>query len=277
MGSNDVSLVDAARGFAGVPKEYSPAPIWWWSAEKLDRARLRWQLEQFAAGGVFNLVILNLAPTGPLYGSDADDPPFFSEAWWEIFLGVCADARELGVRLWFYDQIGFSGANLQGGLVRENPQYAGQWLASKVVEGEGDLAIDVSPRRHTAGSCRHRPGHRRDDHYPSGKKADLRKGLPGRGRRPPVGLPGRGTRRVRVIYAVRRGYDYFGREACATLLDTVHGEFERRASEFFGDVIVGSFQDELPSMPTWGEDFLAAFAARNGYDLTAKAGTAVGR
>ncbi len=145
MGSNGVSLVDAARAFGGMPKEYSPAPIWWWSGEKLDRARLRWQLEQFAAGGVYNLVILNLAPTGPLYGSDADDPPFFSEAWWEIFLGVCADARELGVRLWFYDQIGFSGANLQGGLVRENPQYAGQWLASQVVEGEGELAIGFPP------------------------------------------------------------------------------------------------------------------------------------
>ena len=75
-----------------------------------------------------------------------------------------------------------------------------------------------------------------------------------------------------MIYAVRRGYDYFGREACATLLDTVHGEFERWASEFFGDVIVGSFQDELPSMPTWGEDFLAAFLARNGYDLQPKLG-----
>jgi hypothetical protein len=259
MGSNDVSLGDAAREFSGMPKEYSPAPIWWWSAEKLDRARLRWQLEQFAAGGVYNLVILNLAPTGPLYGSDADDPPFFSEAWWEIFLGVCADARELGVRLWFYDQIGFSGANLQGGLVRENPQYAGQWLASKVVEGEGNLSIEFPPEGTplgvavtdlTTGETITLPG-----------SSDLRSEL-----------PGRGARRVRVIYAVRRGYDYFGREACAALLDTVHGAFERRASAFFGDVIVGSFQDELPSMPTWGENFLAAFAARNGYDLQPKLG-----
>ena len=40
MGSNNVSLVDAARGFAGVPKEYSPAPIWWWSAEKYKTPEL---------------------------------------------------------------------------------------------------------------------------------------------------------------------------------------------------------------------------------------------
>jgi hypothetical protein len=137
---------DLARRFADPPRDFSPVPIWWWSGERLQPARLRWQLEQFVAGGVFNLVILNLAPTGPLFGSDADDPPFFSEAWWEIFRGVCADARDLGVRLWFYDQIGFSGANLQAGLVRDNPAFAGQWLASVTAEGEGALMLDCPSR-----------------------------------------------------------------------------------------------------------------------------------
>ena len=51
-----------------------------------------------------------------------------SEAWWELFEGVCRDADELGVRLWFYDQIGFSGANFQGQVVRERPEHAGRWL-----------------------------------------------------------------------------------------------------------------------------------------------------
>src|SRR5688500_17472638 len=135
------SLGDLAREFAEAPKAFSPVPIWWWSGERLERSRLRWQLTQFAAGGVFNLIILNLAPTGPLYGSDADDPPFFSEAWWNLFLGVCADARELGVRLWFYDQIGFSGANLQGVLVHRNPAFAGHWLAAVTAEGDGALTL----------------------------------------------------------------------------------------------------------------------------------------
>lgn len=118
--------------FTNPPKEYSPVPIWWWSGERLDRQRLRWQLERFAEGGVYNLIVLNLAPTGPLYGADADDPPFLSEAWWEIFLGMCEDARQLGVRIWFYDQLGFSGANFQGEVVRETPRFAGQWLESIV-------------------------------------------------------------------------------------------------------------------------------------------------
>jgi hypothetical protein len=183
------------------PAEFSPAAIWWWSGEPLTRARLRWQLERFVSGGVHNLIILNLAPSGPMFGADADDPPFFSEAWWELLDGVCADAGELGVYLWFYDQLGFSGAALQARLVQDAPDRAGYWLA------------------------------------PDGS-------------------------------AARRGFDYLSAEACATLLDRVHGEFERRLGHRFGKVIVGSFQDELPSMPTWSARFPAEFAARRGYELT---------
>jgi hypothetical protein len=50
----------------------------------------------------------------------------------------------------------------------------------------------------------------------------------------------------------------------------VHEAFAREAGEYFGDVIVGSFQDELPSMPTWCHDFATSFAAAYGYDIVAK-------
>ncbi|GAA3934959.1 hypothetical protein GCM10023085_15450 [Actinomadura viridis] len=180
---------------------FSPAPIWWWSGERLDRRRLRDQLERFAAGGVYNLVVLNLAPSGPMFGSDADEPAFFSDAWWELLDQVCEDAAGLGVSLWFYDQLGFSGADLQARLVREVPEYAGRWL-----EPDG---------RTTA-----------------------------------------------------RGFDYLSAEACGTLLDRVHGEFARRLGHRLGTVIVGSFQDELPALPTWTERFAEEFERRRGYDLT---------
>lgn len=258
MAKKQLTLAEVARGFAGSAKEYSPVPIWWWSAEKLDPQRLRWQLEQFAAGGVFNLVILNLAPNGPLYGSDADDPPFFSEEWWQIFLGVCADAGDLGVRLWFYDQVGFSGANLQGDLVREQPAFAGQWLASAVVEGDGPLALRFPPEgAPLAASITQMESGETLTWTPDPR--EVTDNSPGR-------------RRLRLIYAVRRGFDYFSAAACNALLDMVHGEFERRASHLFGNVIAGSFQDELPALPTWGADFQAAFQAQQGYDIMPKLG-----
>ncbi|MFG1704280.1 hypothetical protein ACFLIM_13905 [Nonomuraea sp. M3C6] len=183
------------------PREYSPAAIWWWSGEPLRRDRLRWQLERLVAGGVRNLVILNLAPSGPTFGADADDPPFLSEAWWELLDGVCADAFELGAYLWFYDQLGFSGADLQARLVVERPEFAGQWLAA-----DGSVSL--------------------------------------------------------------RGFDYLSAEACAVLLDRVHGEFERRVGHWFGRVIAGSFQDELPTMPTWSARFAAQYRARRGAEFS---------
>lgn len=237
---------------------YSPVPLWWWSGESLDPARLRWQLERYAQGGVFNLVVMNLAPTGPLYGKPADDPPFMSERWWEIFRGVCADARELGIRLWFYDQIGFSGANIQGQLIGKHPEFAGMTLERISVVAEGRASLDCPPNGQpllatvTALDAEDRP------------------------LGPPMAVPisddavlWMGMTRVRLslFYTAPRGFDYFSPNACATLLDTIHGEFERRTGEYFGDVIVGSFQDELPTLPRWSGQFASTFTSMHGYDL----------
>lgn len=244
--------------FVNPPKTYSPVPIWWWSGERLDSQRLRWQLERFAEGGIYNLIVLNLAPTSPLYGSDADDPPFMSEAWWEIFLRMCEDARELGVYIWFYDQLGFSGANFQGEVVRENPHFAGQWLESIVYEGEESTELICPPEGIPLAAAV-------TSLDANGQPVGPVKPLPlERGQ---VTVPGGKRRRARLVYAVRRGFDYFNPEGCARLLDKVHGEFERCAGHLFGEVIVGSFQDELPSLATWGEGFASAFFDQTGYDV----------
>ncbi|MHC4674384.1 MAG: hypothetical protein ACYTBZ_18005, partial [Planctomycetota bacterium] len=45
--------------FAHAQPEFSPAPIWWWSGDPIQRERIREQLEQMAAGGIYNVIILN--------------------------------------------------------------------------------------------------------------------------------------------------------------------------------------------------------------------------
>jgi hypothetical protein len=194
-------------------------PIWWWSGDPLDPVRLREQMVQLIAGGIRQAVVLNLAPSGPLYGALADRPAFFTDAWWDVFVAVCRDAAELGFALWFYDQLGFSGADIQGRLVQSEPMHRGRSL------------------ERVSGGC------------PSNAEVlvDLGGG--------------------ELICSVPRGFDYLSPVACAALLDRVHGEFERRVGAFFGDIIVGSFQDELPSMPSWSASFAEEFRQRRGYDL----------
>lgn len=247
-----------ADEFASAKPEFSPVPIWWWSGETLEPNRLRWQMEQFIKGGVYNVVLLNLAPTSPLFGSEMDDPPFMSERWWQIFLGVCADAKELGMRLWFYDQLGFSGANFQGQIVNDNPAFAGQKLQSAIIEGTNHLSLRC-PTNGIALTASYVDLDEDNQPMSEPKAVAIEDGVA------QINTPNK--KRLRLIYAVRYGFDYYSAQACQALFDVVHGEFERRASHYFGDVIVGSFQDELPTMLSWSANFAVRFEALKGYSL----------
>jgi hypothetical protein len=255
-GDESSSLADLARGFADPPKAFSPVPIWWWSGDALTRERLRWQMQQLVAGGVYNVVILNLAPTGPLYGSDPDRPAFLSDAWWSLFEGVCEDAEAIGMRLWFYDQIGFSGANVQADLVRKNGAFSGEALETLTTEGEGALELTCPSEGRPLAAF----------YTSTDDEAEVPVRVPLEERVARTEGPGH----LRLVYSITRGFDYFSPEACGSLLDTVHGAFERRLGRFFGRVIVGSFQDELPDLPTWSTGFAEAFRRRKGYDLLEK-------
>ncbi|WP_063836012.1 glycosyl hydrolase [Actinacidiphila yeochonensis] len=269
-GAHGVRAADGDRGVHGLlpaemaaileepPRAFSPAAIWWWSGERLERARLRAQLERFAEGGVFNLVVLNLAPSGPLFGSDADDPAFMSDGWWALLDGVCEDAAELGVLLWFYDQLGFSGADLQARLVDERPRYGGRALerVRAVVDGDGELGCPAHGQP---------VGGHAEPLDAAGRVAGPAVPLAVDGRT--VRPPGPGRWRLTLHHHVARGFDYLGAEACAALVDRVHGAFERHLGDRLGTVVVGSFQDELPSLPTWSARFAEEFLRLRGYDL----------
>jgi hypothetical protein len=251
-------LTDLDKRFVDPPRSCSPTPIWWWSGEALDPPRLRWQLERFAEGHVYNLVVLNLAPTGPLYGSDPDRPRFLSEEWWAFFRGVCRDAAELGIRLWFYDQVGFSGANFQAEIVKAHSAFSGKALqcVTSVVTGSGTLDCPAGGDPIAAAVIPI------DDRGAASGEPVM---APLSGRQ--VTWSGADRHRLMLFYSVDRGFDYLNPDACQALFDTIHESFAARAGDFFGTVIVGSFQDELPAMPTWSANFAAAFAKRHGYDL----------
>ncbi len=244
-----VTPEDLLARFTDPRPEYGPLPIWWWSGAKVTRERLRWQMERLVAGGVRQAVVLCLAPTGPMFGSVADDPPFLSPEWLELFDQACADAAELGFTLWMYDQIGFSGANLQGRLIAAEPGFAGSALFR--TRGSGTDVTLRPPPGHTALAAYAIAGGVRVDVPIVDGVAEW------------AGAPAE----VTVVHAGRSGFDYFDEQACAALLDQVHGTLERAVGRWFGSSIGGFFQDELPPMPTWGRDFASTFAERYGYDL----------
>lgn len=232
--------------FDAPPRDFGPTPLWWWSGAKVTRDRLARQMRRFAEGGIHNLVVINLAPAGPSFGARTDDPPWFGEEWWARFTDACEIAGELGTRLWFYDQIGFSGANVQGSITRRHPDSAGQGLRSRraVVSG-GRVALRGSETLLGAYDTT---------------------GAPLRTEAPARIAAADGTEAVLVL-AVPTAFDYLDPHAVGLLLDAVHHEYDRRVPEYLGNVVAGSFQDELPGTNSWSRRFPEEFIARRGYDL----------
>jgi hypothetical protein len=216
--------------FDDPPRDFGPTPLWWWSGAKVTRERLAWQMRRFADGGIHNLVVINLAPAGPSFGAPADEPAWFGEEWWARFTDACEIARDLGMRLWFYDQIGFSGANVQGGVTRRHPEAAGLALRSRTATVAGSSPLELLNSETLVGS------------YTAA------------GRR-------------RLVAAVPKAFDYLDPHAVGLLMDAVHHEYDRRVPEYLGNVIAGSFQDELPGTNSWSRRFPEEFLARRGYDL----------
>ncbi|WP_224723712.1 glycosyl hydrolase family 2 protein [Paenibacillus vietnamensis] len=140
--------------FAEPDPHYGPVPFWWWSGEEVTEERIRWQLRKFREGGLRNIGIIHLAPTGPQYGSCGDRPVFMSEEWWTLFEVALREAERLGMRLWFYDQIGFSGANELARLVAENPEHAGyqlrRYLLSEQLPSGSQLLLETEEYRYAA-------------------------------------------------------------------------------------------------------------------------------
>lgn len=241
---------DLLARFQDPAASFYPTPVWWWSGERLDPGRLRGQMERLLAGGVKNLLIMNLLPEVPDLGKSRDETALFSPEFWEIFEGVCRDAEELGISLWLYDQIGHGGANLLGEVTRRNPDAVGRALERVVVEIDGKGAAECPPAGTPVGAAL----------------------VEGDGTLRPLPVDGRsvatsGSGRLMLFYTVPRGLDFFSPAACADLLRIAFEPYEQRVPQHLGKLIVGTFQDELPPAQTWSADFAAAFEEVAGYDL----------
>ncbi|MDQ1021605.1 glycosyl hydrolase [Streptomyces afghaniensis] len=236
--------------FDDPPRDFGPAPLWWWSGAKVTRERLAWQLRAFAKGGVHNLVVINLAPAGPTFGARADDPAWFGEEWWARFTDACEIASELGTRLWFYDQIGFSGANVQGGVTRRHPEARGCALRCRdVTVSRGTVALRDAETPLAVYS-------------PQGRRLDAVSDGPGI-----LSVAAADGTGVRLVTTVPTAFDYLDPHAVGLLMDAVHHEYDRRVPEHLGTVVAGSFQDELPGTNAWSRRFAEEFRTRRGYDL----------
>ena len=95
-----------AEDFRTPPPGYGEVPFWWWTGEKLDKARLRWQLEELHRAGVAGTQVNYSHERQFGWRTAAHEPKLFTDKWWEMFSCAAEVSAELGMG------IGLSGYTL---------------------------------------------------------------------------------------------------------------------------------------------------------------------
>ncbi len=98
--SEPISLAEVERQFRDPPARYGPVDCWWWEAARLDRARLREQLESLKEQGVSGTWFYPRWVGGEPLRSD---PPYWSEEWWDLTRFSLDEHERLGLISWFSD------------------------------------------------------------------------------------------------------------------------------------------------------------------------------
>ena len=83
------------------PPGYGEVPFWWWSGEKLDKARLLWQIEELHKAGVSGMQVNYSHVASEGWKTDPNTPEIFTDEWWDCFSFVAVECakRNMGIGL----------------------------------------------------------------------------------------------------------------------------------------------------------------------------------
>jgi hypothetical protein len=131
-GANDsTSLVELRREFAAPPAAARPGCYWWWLDGLVNKPAITRDLEEFAAKGIGEVLLVNSANLRPTPGFTGG-VKFLSPEWRELYRHALREANRLGLEV---------GVNLCGGWCMGGPwippEHAGRWFLQSRLTIEG--------------------------------------------------------------------------------------------------------------------------------------------
>ncbi|MBR5711050.1 MAG: hypothetical protein IKX40_09855 [Thermoguttaceae bacterium] len=123
------------ENFQTPPAGYGEVPFWWWSGDRLDKARLEWQLDQLHKKGVAGVQV-NYIRNDLGRGSYNNDPPIFSEEWWDFYsyASQVAAKYNMGIGLSTYTLDCPNLPNLFNKIIYNDPEVNARPLRGKQVK-----------------------------------------------------------------------------------------------------------------------------------------------
>ena len=123
------------ENFQTPPAGYGEVPFWWWSGDRLDKARLEWQLEQLHNKGVAGVQV-NYIRNDLGRGSYNNDPPIFTPEWWDFYsyASKVAAKYNMGIGLSTYTLDCPGLPNLFNKIIYNDPEVNARPLRGKQVK-----------------------------------------------------------------------------------------------------------------------------------------------
>ncbi len=142
--------LDVLPGFRDPPQGYGEVPFWWWTGDRLEKDRLRWQIEQLHEKGIPGMQVNYAHEDTSGWPTYAAQPEIFSDAWWDVWRFVADECsrRGMGIGLSGYTIDWPNGKSLVSRLIYSDPEIQGREIkvAHKTRVRAGDsLSLKVPP------------------------------------------------------------------------------------------------------------------------------------
>ncbi len=235
--------LDPAK-FAVPEQQYRPVDCWWWDGAKLDRARLRWQLEDMHAKGVGGTW---LYPRFHHSQAMSSDPGFWTEGWWEFVKFTLDEQERLGMRQWANDWLGrFDKNYFQTQLMAErdrNPALQGIRLVAHRGESmeAGEVRVDVPASQTILTASAYKRRSNKSDAVAGDTRIDLADAIVDhevRWQAPEKGWS------VIVVASEPHGLDYIGPEPARRWIELVLKKYQEQLGSRLGKSLVCYGPDE---------------------------------
>ena len=252
-----------ARRFRRPAREYGPIDCWWWEAGRLDKERMRWQLEEMNEKGIAGTWFYPRFTLGePL----ASDPPYWTEEWWDFVRFSMEEHRRLGMVAWLNDWTArqFFQDRLRAERA-ENPSLGGRRLALHAVEStaHGWIEIVVPPGEEVLDAAAYRKAGGRLDYASREDLGDAIEDHRLTWKAKEAGWL------LAVVTAQPHDLDYLHPFAADRWLELLAGTCEEKLGEFVGTTLKACGTDEmfvLNGNLLYAPSLSDRFLAEKGYD-----------
>ncbi len=105
--------------FKNPPNEYGPVPFWFWN-DNMEDEKILFELTEMAQQHIHEVI---------LHARKGLSVPYLSEGWFHRVEVALKKAKELGLRLWIYDEDNWPSGYAGGKVLAKDPSFAAKCLS----------------------------------------------------------------------------------------------------------------------------------------------------